>query len=108
MPEMILGAASGNQPPRHCIAAGDSSVTSTPRLTIPEMFAVPHERSWKRGYPKLAADVPGTAPSFDEAVSLASALFNPVSRAIISQRPQDVRLRQPDGPVRRSLLKSMS
>lgn len=52
-------------------------------LVIPDKFAVPDEASWRRGYPKVAAGVPGTAPTFDEAVALASALLNPAIRAPI-------------------------
>jgi hypothetical protein len=52
-------------------------------LVIPDKFAVPDETSWRRGYPKVAAGVPGTAPTFDEAVALASALLNPAIRAPI-------------------------
>lgn len=50
-------------------------------LSIPVAFAVPDEASWRRGFPKVAADVPGHAPSYDEAVALADALFNPVLAA---------------------------
>ena len=50
-------------------------------LAIPDTFAVPDEAPWRRGYPKVAADVPGTAPTFDEAVALANALLDPVLAA---------------------------
>lgn len=52
-------------------------------LTIPDTFAVPEEASWRRGYATVAADVPGKAPTFDEAVALASALLNPALSAPI-------------------------
>jgi len=47
-------------------------------LPIPEMFAVPDEAVWRRGYPKVASDAPGPAPSYEQAVNLASSLFNPI------------------------------
>lgn len=47
-------------------------------LSLPDVFAVPDEAVWRRGYPRSAADAPGPMPTFDEAVSLASALLNPV------------------------------
>lgn len=47
-------------------------------LPIPETFAVPDEAAWRRGYPKVASDAPGPAPSFEQAVELASSLFNPI------------------------------
>ncbi len=48
---------------------------------MPDAFAVSDEASWRRGYPNVASDVPGTAPTFDEAVALASALLNPALAA---------------------------
>lgn len=47
-------------------------------LSVPDHFAVPDDAVWRRGYPRSAADAPGPMPTFDEAVSLASALPNPV------------------------------
>ena len=39
---------------------------------------------WRRGYPQAAADAPGLTPTFDEAVSLACALLNPVLKGPVS------------------------
>ena len=39
---------------------------------------------WRRGYPQSAADAPGPTPTFDEAVSLAFALLNPVLKGPVS------------------------
>lgn len=47
-------------------------------LSTPDAFAVPDEGSWRRGFPRVAADVPGHALGYDEAVAVASALLNPV------------------------------
>ena len=47
-------------------------------LSLPDAFAVPDKAVWRRGYPQSAADAPGPTPTFDEAVSLACALLNPV------------------------------
>ena len=47
-------------------------------LSLPDAFAVPDEAVWRRGYPQSAADAPGPTPTFDEAISLACALLNPV------------------------------
>ena len=53
-------------------------------LSLPDAFAVPDEAVWRRGYPRSAADAPGPTPSFDEAVSLACALLNPVLKGPVS------------------------
>lgn len=53
-------------------------------LTLPDVFAVPDEAVWRRGYPQSAADVPGPTPTFDEAVTLACALLNPVLKGPVS------------------------
>lgn len=47
-------------------------------LTLPGRFAVPDQRVWETGYPKVASDAPGPVPSYDEAVEMAAALFDPV------------------------------
>src|ERR1035437_5899108 len=47
-------------------------------LSLPDVFAVPDEAGWRRGYPQSAADAPGPTPTFDEALSLACTLLNPV------------------------------
>jgi Nucleotidyl transferase AbiEii toxin, Type IV TA system len=47
-------------------------------LSLPDAFAVPDEAVWRRAYLRSAADAPGPTPTFDEAVSLACALLNPV------------------------------
>jgi len=53
-------------------------------LSLPEAFAVPDEAVWRRGYPQSVADAPGPTPNFDEAVSLARALLNPVLKGPVS------------------------
>ena len=53
-------------------------------LSLPDAFAVPDEDVWRRGYPRPAADAPGPTPTFDEAVSLACALLNPVLKGPVS------------------------
>jgi len=53
-------------------------------LSLPDAFAVSDEAVWRRGYPQSAADAPGPAPTFDEAVSLACALLNPVLKGPVS------------------------
>lgn len=60
--------------------------TAHRQLGMPTAFAIPDELTWRRGYPKVAADVPGTAPTFDEAVRLASSLLNPALEAPIDQQ----------------------
>jgi len=47
-------------------------------LTLPFKFNVPDFEAWKIGYQKRANDVPGEAPTFDEAIDLAQRLLNPV------------------------------
>jgi len=58
--------------------------TAHRNLSLPDAFAVPDEAVWRRGYPQSAADVPGPTPTFDEAVSLACALLNPVLKGPVS------------------------
>jgi Nucleotidyl transferase AbiEii toxin, Type IV TA system len=53
-------------------------------LSLPDVFAVPDETVWRRGYPRSAADAPGSTPHFDEAVSLTCALLNPVLKGPVS------------------------
>jgi hypothetical protein len=53
-------------------------------LSLPDAFAVPDDAMWRRGYPQSAADAPGRTPIFDEAVSLACALLNPVLKGPVS------------------------
>ena len=52
--------------------------TAHRNLSLPDVFAVPDEAGWRRGYPQSAADAPGPTPTFDEALSLACTLLNPV------------------------------
>jgi hypothetical protein len=52
--------------------------------SLPAAFAVPDKAVWRRGYPQWAADAPGPTPTFDEAVSLACALLNPVMKGPVS------------------------
>jgi hypothetical protein len=47
-------------------------------LTLPETFAIPDDAGWRTRYPRVAADAPGTMPTFDEAVAVAETLLNPV------------------------------
>ena len=47
-------------------------------LNMPKSFAVPDETSWRRGYPRSAADAPASVPSYDEACELAKALLDPI------------------------------
>lgn len=54
--------------------------TAYRNLPIPDTFAVPDERSWRKGYPASAADAPMPVPDFDEACQLASSLLNPILR----------------------------
>ena len=65
---------------RAAILAG----TAHRNLTLPKAFAVPDEAVWRRGYPQSAADAPGPTPTFDEAISLACALLNPVLKGPVS------------------------
>jgi Nucleotidyl transferase AbiEii toxin, Type IV TA system len=58
--------------------------TAHRNLSLPDAFAVPDEAVWRRGYPQSAADAPGPTPTFDEAVSLACALLNPVLKGPVS------------------------
>jgi len=53
-------------------------------LSLPDAFAVPDDAVWRRGYPRSAADAPEPTPTFDEAVSLACALLNPVLKGPVS------------------------
>lgn len=52
-------------------------------LPVPDTFAVPDERSWRRGYPATAAEAPAPVPNFDEACELASALLNPILGGLV-------------------------
>lgn len=47
-------------------------------LTPPARFNVPDVAVWQAGYARRASDVPGQAPTFDEAVDLARRLLDPV------------------------------
>jgi hypothetical protein len=58
--------------------------TAHRNLSLPDAFAVPDEAVWRRGYPQSAADAPGPTPTFDQAVSLACALLNPVLKGPLS------------------------
>ena len=46
-------------------------------LSIPDRFAVPDEKSWRAGFPRVASDAPGLVPPYDEAVALAGAPSRP-------------------------------
>lgn len=46
-------------------------------LELPSHFAVPDETLWRGSYGRVAAQAPPPAPSFDDAVRLASALLDP-------------------------------
>ena len=47
-------------------------------LTLPRHFTVPDLEAWRAGYPRKAAEAPGSPPEFDDAVSIAEELLNPV------------------------------
>jgi hypothetical protein len=48
------------------------------RIELPERFTVPDATGWAARYPRVAAEAPGPVPAFDEAVALATRLFDPV------------------------------
>jgi hypothetical protein len=58
--------------------------TAHRNLSLPDVFAVPDEAVWRRGYPQSAADAPAPMPTFDEALSLACTLLNPVLKGPVS------------------------
>jgi len=47
-------------------------------LTLPSRFKIPDHEAWQAGYARRASDVPGQAPTFDEAIDLAQRLLDPV------------------------------
>ena len=47
-------------------------------LHLPPRFGVPDLEAWHNGYTLRANDVPGPAPTFDEAIDLAQRLLDPV------------------------------
>lgn len=47
-------------------------------LILPSRFDVPDIEAWRTGYARRADDVPGQAPSFEEAIDLAHRLLDPV------------------------------
>lgn len=60
--------------------------TAHRNLPIPDTFAVPDERSWRKGYPAAAADAPAPVPNYDEACQLAASLLNPILQGQVPGR----------------------
>ena len=48
------------------------------KIELPESFTVPDVNGWAARYPKVAAEAPGPAPDFTDAVTLASRIFDPI------------------------------
>lgn len=48
------------------------------KIELPGSFVVPDATGWAARYPRVAADVPGTAPDFAAAVALAHEIFDPI------------------------------
>lgn len=70
--------ASTHRVPARGLATALAANTAFRGLRMPERFALPDDNAWRRGYPKAAVAMPGVAPTFEEALLLAKALFDPV------------------------------